>query len=341
MIGALLAGASLLASLSLPAGTAGDVVNIYSARKEALVRPLLQRFKRETGIDFRLVTGKADALLKRLETEGRLSPADLFITVDAGRLQRAKAAGVLQASDNAQILGAVPANLRDSDNYWFGLSLRARTVIYAKDRVDPGALSTYEGLADSRWKGRICVRSSSNIYNQSLVASMIASRGVEKTEQWARGFVANFARKPAGGDTDQLKAVAAGRCDIAVANTYYLGRLHNSKNAAHRVVAEKLAVFWPNQADGDRGVHVNVSGAGIARYAPNRQAANRLLAYMTTPSSQAWYAEANNEYPVVPGSEISLTLRALGPFKADDLNLSVLGERNGEALKLMDRAGWR
>ena len=317
------------------------VVNIYSARKEALILPLLERFKAQTGVDFHLVTGKADGLLKRLEIEGKLSPADVFITVDAGRLQRAKQAGVLQPVENEVLTAAVPAALRDRDAYWFGVSQRARTIVYAKDRVKPGDLSTYEALADPKWKGRVCVRSSGNIYNQSLVASMIEAIGADKTETWARGLVANFARPPAGGDTDQLKAVAAGQCDVALANTYYVGRLANSKKAKDRAIAEKLTIFWPNQADGERGVHVNVSGVGITKHARHVDAATKLLEFLVTPESQAWYAEVNNEYPVVAGARISATLKAFGAFRADDINLTKLGENNAAAVKLMDRAGWR
>ena len=320
---------------SLPSGANDNVVNIYSARKEALILPLLERFKAETGIDFRLVTGKADGLLKRLEIEGRASPADVFITVDAGRLQRAKDAGVLQPIENAVLNRTIPPALRDRDNYWFGLSQRARVIFYAKGKVDPGELSTYEALAEPRWKGRLCVRSSGNIYNQSLVSSMIEAIGVEKTEAWARGLVENFARKPGGGDTDQLRAAAAGLCDIAIANTYYFGRLINSDKAKDRMVADSLAVFWPNQSD--RGAHVNVSGAGITKHAKHRQAAERLLEFLVNPESQAWYAEVNNEFPVVSGAKVSAALESWGNFKADNLNLTKLGENNRSAVQLMDR----
>ncbi len=325
--------------LTGPAVAADAEVNVYSARQEALILPLLERFEAETGIDVKLVTGKADALLKRLETEGRSTPADVFITTDAGRLQRAKDAGVLQPVDSAVLRERIPMNLRDRDNYWFGLSQRARVIFYARDRVDPAGLSTYEALAEPRWKSRICIRSSGNIYNQSLVASMIETHGVDKTEAWARGLVANFARKPAGGDTDQLRAAAAGLCDIAIANTYYFGRLAASDKPGDQEVARKLGVFWPNQ-DG-RGAHVNVSGAGVTRYASHPEAARRLLEFLTGDEAQAWYAEVNNEYPVVPGSKISQTLRGFGEFKADSLNLTRLGENNRAAVELMDRAGWR
>ena len=317
------------------------VVNIYSARKEALILPLLQRFKKETGIAFRLVTGKADGLLKRLEIEGSLSPADIFITVDAGRLQRAKQAGVLQPIDNPTLKKRIPASLRDRENYWFGMSQRARTIIYNKKTVDPTDLSTYEELASPRWKGKLCIRSSGSVYNQSLVASMIDVNGIEKTESWARGLVQNFARPPTGGDPDLLKATPAGQCTIALANTYYFGRLINSKMSSERKAAQNLAVFWPNQGAGDRGVHVNVSGAGITKHARNINEALSLLEFLVTDESQEWYAEVNNEYPVVEGAVISKTLKSFGTFKADSINLTILGVNNPAAVKLMDRAGWR
>ena len=339
----LLVSSFVLTALLVTSVKAADdsVVNIYSARKEALILPLLKEFKKETGVNFKLVTGKADALLKRLETEGELSPADVFITTDAGRLHRAKEAGVLGKLDNPKLDERVPENLRDSEKYWVGLSQRARTIIYAKDRANKADFSTYEDLSSDKWKGRICIRSSSNIYNQSLIASMIENQGINSTESWAKKVVNNFARKPAGGDTDQLRAVAAGQCDVAVANTYYFGRLMNSKKAKDQEVAGKLSVFWPNQGDTDRGVHINVSGAGITKHAKNVTAANRLLEYMLNDQSQKWYAEVNNEYPVVDGVAISDTLKSWGEFKSDSLNLTVLGKNNAQAVKLMDRAGWR
>ncbi|MEM7196247.1 MAG: Fe(3+) ABC transporter substrate-binding protein [Pseudomonadota bacterium] len=326
-------------SLNAPVWAQNESVNIYSARKEALILPLLERFKEDTGINFRLVTGKADGLLKRIEIEGEATPADVFITVDAGRLQKAKVAEILQPIENATLNETVPAHLRDQDNQWFGLSQRARVIFYAKDRVDPSELSTYEALTDEKWRGRLCIRSSNSVYNQSLVASMIHSLGEEATEQWATGLVKNFARNPGGGDTDQLHAVAAGQCDITVVNTYYFGRLINSDKDKDRGAAENIGIFWPNQ--NDRGAHFNVSGAGVTKYAKNPETAQKLLEYLVKPESQSWYAEVNNEFPVVPGAPISETLASFGPFKSDTINLTLLGENNRAALQLMDRAGWQ
>ncbi|HUV23353.1 MAG TPA: Fe(3+) ABC transporter substrate-binding protein [Gammaproteobacteria bacterium] len=335
----LLLAVLLLVSGALQNFALADEVNVYSARQEALILPLLERFKAETGIGFNLITAKADELLKRLEAEGRSTPADVFITTDAGRLQRAKEAGVLRAVDNPILNARIPQNLRDRENHWFGLSQRARVIFYARDRVDPSELSTYEALADKRWRQRVCIRSSSNIYNQSLVASMIEADGVEKAEAWARGLVANFARRPAGGDTDQLRAAAAGQCDVAIANTYYYGRLVNSDKADDRAVASALGVFWPNQAD--RGAHINVSGAAITLHAKHPEAAERLLEFLVSPETQTWYAEVNIEYPAVGDAQTSELLKSFGEFKGDSLNLSRLGENNRAAVELMDRAGWR
>ncbi len=319
---------------------ADSVVNVYSARKEALIKPLLDKFSAQTGIQTRLVTAGAGPLLERLRREGGNSPADLFITVDAGRLHQAKVAGLLQPVESAALDAAVPAAYRDPQGLWFGLSLRARPIMYAIDRVRGDELSSYLDLADSKWRGRICIRSSSNIYNQSLVASMIAAHGEAATLEWLKGLVKNFARKPTGGDRDQIRAAAAGECDIAIANTYYLARMRSAEpgSADHRA-ASTLKVLWPNQ-DG-RGVHVNISGAGVTEAAPNRDNAVRLLEFLVTDEAQAWYARVNNEYPVKPGVPWSEVVEAMGRFKADHLNLAVLGNNNALAVKLMDQANWQ
>lgn len=333
-------GLGLLCAVALVAGDArAGEVNVYSGRKEALIKPLLERFTAETGIAVNLVTGKSDQLHQRLLAEGRNSPADMLITADAGNLHRAKMAGLLQAVDSALLRERIPARYRDPDGMWFGLSLRARVIIYAPDRVDPGALSSYEALADPRWKGRIAVRSSGNVYNQSLIASLIAAHGVEATETWARGLVANFARSPKGGDTDQIRAVAAGEADVAIANTYYYARLVASAKNGDKAVVKATRLFFPNQ-DG-RGTHVNVSGAGVTAHAKNRDEAVRLLEFMASDEGQRLFAELNHEFPVRDDIARSAVVSAWGAFKADPLALSVLGENNAEALRLADRAGWR
>ncbi len=328
------------AALSLPVVASGDgEVNLYSARQENLIKPLLDDFTRDTGISVRLLTGRANELLQRLQLEGRNSPADVLITVDAGNLHQAKEAGVLSAIESDVLIERIPENFRDVDGQWFGLSLRARPIMYHKDKVDPTELSTYEALTDPKWRGRICIRSSSNVYNQSIVAAMIASEGSEAASQWAQGLVANLARPPQGGDRDQIRAAAAGVCDVAIANTYYIGGMLAGDDATQREAAEQLGVFFPNQED--RGTHVNISGAGVTAHAPNRENAIRLIEYLTGEEAQRWYAEANQEYPVRPDVPASDILRSFGDFKADSLNLSLLGEHNAEAVRIMDRAGWR
>lgn len=328
-----------LALLGSVAAQASSEVNVYSARKQALIKPLLDKFESSTGITVNLITGKADALLQRLKIEGKASPADIFITVDAGRLQRAKEAGVLQPISSDVLTTNIPENLRDSDNLWFGLSQRARTIFYAKDKVDPTELTTYEDLADKKWRGKICLRSSNSIYNQSLVASMIENIGSEKTLTWATALVKNIAKPPAGGDIDQLKAVAAGVCDITISNTYYFGRLMNSDDKDDQQVVDKVGLFWPNQ--NDRGVHMNVSGAGLTKYAENKNNAIKLIEFMTSPESQAWYSAVNSEFPVLKSAPISKSVASWGPHKADSIALNKLGENNRAAVELMDKAGWK
>ncbi|REG81817.1 Fe(3+) ABC transporter substrate-binding protein [Marinomonas pollencensis] len=335
---AALAASILTASIS---ASAAQEVNVYSARKEALIKPMLDRFTADTDIKVNLVTGSADALLRRLQVEGSASPADVFITVDAGRLYRAKKAGVLQPIQDAELEATIPANLKDSDDYWFGLSQRARVIFYNPQKVSASELSTYEALADKKWQGRICARSSSNIYNQSLVASMIDADGQAATAKWLKGFVANFARPPFGGDSDLLKAAAAGVCDITLANTYYFGRMGNSDKAQDQAVFNKLAIFWPNQGENQRGAHVNVSGAGVTAAAEHKDNAVKLIRYLSSHDAQQWYADVNNEYPVVKGIKAPAVLQTFGSFKADSLSLSVLGDNNRLAVKLMDEAGWK
>ncbi|MCB5161151.1 Fe(3+) ABC transporter substrate-binding protein [Marinomonas algarum] len=337
---ALIGSSSLLALTSASAIASGEV-NVYSARNEALIAPLLDTFSKENDVKVNLITGKADALLSRLQSEGDASPADVFITVDAGRLYRAKEAGVLQPFETKQLNKVVPEHLKDREGYWYGLSQRSRVIFYNPENVNAAQLSTYEDLADPKWKGKICIRSSSNIYNQSLVASMIDAHGEAKTLDWAKGLVANFARPPAGGDTDQIKAVAAGVCDVAVANTYYFGRLGLSKQSSDRAIFDKLAMHWPNQASNQRGAHVNVSGIGITASSQNIDNAKKLIDFLTNDQSQTWYANVNNEYAVVDGIAPPKSLAKFGEFKADTVSLSVLGENNRKAVELMDKAGWK
>jgi iron(III) transport system substrate-binding protein len=328
----------VLVILSLQQVNAAEV-NIYSARKEALIKPLLDKFTKETGINVNLVTGKADTLLKRIEVEGMNSPADILLTVDVARLVRTKEAGLFQTINSEVLENSIPEHYRDTDKQWFGLSLRSRVIVYAPDRVKEGELSSYEDLADSKWKDRVCVRSSSNVYNQSLVAAMVANEGVEKTEAWAKGLVNNFARPPKGGDRDQIKAVAAGVCDVALVNTYYLAGMLTSTQKDEVAAAKKIKLFWPDQ--NGRGAHMNVSGAGILKPAKHKEEAIKLLEFLVSDEAQHWYAETNHEYSINENIESSPILKSWGTFKADNLNLSLLGKYNKDAVLLMDRAGWK
>ena len=317
---------------------ATDEINVYSARKEAYIKPLLDQFGQAHNVQINLITAKADALIQRLLKEGKNTPADVFITVDAGRLHRAKNADLLQAIQDPAILSQVPHQYQDADAHWVGLSVRARTLIYRHQNVKKEELSSYEALSDAKWKNRICIRSSNNIYNQSLVAALLAHHGQQATQAWANALVANFARKPQGGDRDQIKALAAGQCDLAVINTYYLGKMMTA-DASQQAAASEATLFWPNQAD--RGAHVNVSGVGITAHSKHPELASKLIAFLLTDAAQAWYGEINLEYPVRDGIEINDILHQWGPFKADQLNLTRLGELNAEAVRIMDRAGWR
>lgn len=331
---------SLLAALIAPTAlNAAPEVNVYSARKEALIKPLLDQYTKETGVTVNLVTGSGDALLTRLQSEGRNSPADVLITTDAGRLYRAQQAGVLQVVTSEFLDQSVPAHLRSDEGYWYGLSVRARAIVYALDRVPPEQLDTYEGLAGEQWQRRVCIRSSNNIYNQSLVAGMLATQGEVKTDAWLQGLVANFARPPQGGDRDQVKAVAAGQCDVAVVNSYYLGAMVTSTDDSERAAAAKVAIFWPNQQG--RGTHINVSGAGVTAAAKNKAEAIALIEFLARDKSQQWYAETNNEYPVRSDIQTSALLNSWGEFKADQVDVTELGRLNAEAVMAMDRAGWK
>lgn len=317
-----------------------EEVNIYSYRNERLIKPILDQFTEDTGIQVNLVTGEADALLQRLQSESKNTSADVLLTTDAGRLYRAKEAGLLQPVKSSALLAAIPAPLRDPDNQWFGLSYYGRVVIYNKKKVDPANLSTYEDLVDKKWRNRICIRSSGSINTQSLLASLIAHLGSDTAEAWARGIVANMARPPQGDDISQVRGVAVDECDLAVADTYYYGGLLSSQNPEDRKIVDKIAMFFPNQ--NDRGTYINVSGAGITRHAKNVDNARQLLEYLASDKAQAWYAEVNHEYPVKPSVPASDLVKSWGyPFKADNLNLNTLGELNAEAVKIFDRAGWK
>jgi len=321
-------------------GSSGEkVLNLYSARHYDSDNQIYDQFTEKTGIQVQLIEGEGDELLERMVNEGAQSPADVYLTVDAGRLWRAEQAGVLQPVDSPVLESQIPASLRHPDNLWFGFTKRARVLVYNPAKVKPTELSTYEALAEPAWKGRVCVRSSSNIYNQSLLGSMVETLGVEKTEAWAKGLVANFAREPEGGDTDQIKAVAAGQCDVAIVNHYYWARMAKSSQPEDQDVTQKTAIFFPNQ--GDRGTHVNISGGGVALHAPHRDHAVAFLEFLVTPEAQEIFSQGNNEYPVVAGVAVDPIVAKLGEFKVDEVNVASYGRNNPEVVQLVDRAGWR
>jgi iron(III) transport system substrate-binding protein len=334
-----LAAAVGLAVALVASGAVAQEVNLYSSRHYDTDVALYDTFTEQTGIVVNLIEGDADQLVERIKAEGRNSPADVLITVDAGRLWRADEAGILQAVSSPVLEQAIPAELRHPDGKWFGFSQRVRGIVYAKDRVDPSEITSYEDLADPKWRGRICIRSSTNVYNQSLVASMIEADGLEATEAWAKGLVDNLARPPQGGDTDQIQAVAAGECDVAVVNHYYFVRLLESDAAEERAIGDKVGILFPNQ-DG-RGAHANISGAGVVATAPNKDNAVKFLEYLTTPQAQAYFAEGNYEFPVVDGVKLDPVLEQWGAIKTDVINAAKLGENNPDAVKLMDRVGWK
>jgi len=330
----------LVLGLGLAASPAlAEELNIYSSRHYPSDDLLFGKFKEETGITVNLIQGKAAELVERIKLEGQNSPADLFITTDAANLWRAQEAGLFQPVTSDHLKKVIPAQFHEPTGLWYAFATRARVIVYNKDKVKPAQLSTYEALTAPEWKGRVLSRSSSNEYVQSMTAALIAHLGEEKTEAWAKGIVANFAREPKGGDTDQIKAVAAGEADVAIVNHYYFARLVASDKPEDKAVAEKVGLFFPDQ-DGF-GTHINVSGAGVTVHAPHKEAAIKFLEYLASPEAQAIFAEANNEFPVVAGVAPSSVVQQFGPFKADTLPIAALGENNGAAVKLLDRAGWR
>ncbi|MFG6176798.1 Fe(3+) ABC transporter substrate-binding protein [Halomonas sp. THAF12] len=331
--------AALVAGAAFATSAAADELNVYSARHYDSDQALYDAFTEETGIEVNVLEGDSDQLIQRIEREGQASPADVMMTVDAGRLWRAEQEDIFASVSSEVLAERLPDSMRHPDGKWFGFSQRVRAIFYNPDEVDAGELNTYEDLADPRYEGQVCIRSSNNIYNQSLLASLIAHHGAEEAEAWAQGVVDNMARDPEGGDTDQIKGVASGECDIAVANHYYYVRLLESDNEADREVAESVEIMFPNQDD--RGAHVNIGGAGVVQNAPHHDNAVRFLEFLASDEAQAIFASGNHEFPVVDGVDIDEVLASWGDFKRDELNVSVLGENNPEAIKIFDRVGWR
>jgi len=320
-------------------GDAGEV-NIYSSRHYDTDLALYEDFTEQTGITVNRIEADADALIERIVSEGDLTSADLLITVDAGRLWRAEEAGILEGVDSDVLNERLPDYLRHPEGLWFGLSTRARVIIYNKEAGEPEGLDTYLDLADPQWRGDICIRSSSNIYNISLLSSIIANYDAGVAEDWASGVVANFARDPQGNDTAQIEGVASGECRIAVVNTYYLARFAGSEDPAERAIWDAIGVIFPDQGEDGKGTHINVSGAGLVKGAPNRENAIRFLEYLTSESAQRYFADGNNEYPAVQGLEGNTAVASLGEFRPDTLNAAEIGAGQRQAVEIFDRAGW-
>ena len=332
--------ALLLAVCAFSATAQENVVNIYSSRHYKTDEALYEGFTKVTGIKINRIEGGEDSLIERVRNEGPRSPADVLITVDAGRLWRAEQLGLFQPVKSPLLEARIPDNLRDPGGQWFGFSMRARVIAYNKARVRPNEIQTYEELADPKWKGRVCMRSSTNVYNLSLMGALIDHLGEAKAEAWAKGVHANLAQEPKGGDTDQLKAVAAGQCDVTVSNQYYYARLARSDKPDEKQIAERLGVVFPNQSSW--GTHVNISGAGVVKNAPHRENAIKFLEYLASDSAQRYFADGNNEWPVVPSVKVeNPVLNALGDFKRDRVNVAVLGKNQPSSQKIYDRVAWK
>jgi iron(III) transport system substrate-binding protein len=332
-------GIGLAAGAVATAAAQDKVVNLYSARHYQTDEKLYEGFTKATGIKVNRIEGKEDELIERIRTEGANSPADIVIMVDMGRIWKAEQAGVLAPVKSAQLEQRVPANLRDPEGKWFGFSTRARILVYDKAKLQPAQVARYESIASPDFKGKVCVRSGGHVYNLSLLSSIIATQGEEKAEAWARGVVANMGRPPQGGDTDQIKAVAAGQCEVAISNSYYIARIFNSTKDEDKAIAAKLAVMFPNQAD--RGTHVNVSGGGLVKTAPNKDNAIKFLEYLASDEAQRYFALGNNEYPVAEVKTHNKALESWGSFKMDQVNVGELGRNQAKAQAIMNKVGWK
>ena len=335
-----LVAALALSGVAFAADAQDNVVNLYSARHYKTDEALYEGFTKKTGIKVNRIEAGEDAIIERLRNEGERSPADVMITVDAGRLWRAEQLGLFQPVKSQVLESRIPQNFREPGGHWFGFSSRARVIAYNKARVKPGEIENYEQLADPKWKGRVCMRSSTNIYNLSLMGALIDHLGREKAESWAKGVRANLAHDPKGGDTDQLKAVAAGQCDVTLSNQYYYARLVRSGKPDENEIASKLAIVFPNQKSW--GTHVNISGAGVAKNAPHRENAVKFLEYLASDEAQRYFADGNNEWPVVASVKVdNPVLSTFGNFKRDQINVAMLGRNQPDSQKIYDRVAWK
>ena len=318
----------------------GNELNIYSGRKSFLIEPLIDEFKKNNkNINVNIVTGKSDEFIERLKLEGKNTKADILLTTDVARLTRAKNNNLFKKISSKILKNNIPSKYRSKDDDWFGLSVRARPIIYSKDRIKINELKSYEDLAGEKWRGRVCMRSSNNVYNQSLIAFMIINLGEKKTKKWLDNLVKNFARKPYGGDRDQIKAIASGQCDITVANTYYLANMLTSKNLKDQEAAKKVSIFWPNQDD--FGVHINLSGAGVIKNSKNTNNAILFLEFLSSKKAQQIYTKKINEYSIRTGVIPSETVKEFGKFNADNSNLGEIGKKIKSAIYLASKYNWK
>tara|TARA_B100001559_G_C16493816_1_gene619750 strand:- start:1418 stop:2413 length:996 start_codon:yes stop_codon:yes gene_type:complete len=310
-----------------------DELTIYTSRQPQLIEPIVEKFSLETGIKVNFLSGNAQELMERIDVEGDNSPADIFMTVDAGVLWQAAERDIFSSTNSKILEENIPSYLRDSENKWFGLSKRARTIVYSNDQFNDNDFSTYEDLADPKWKGKLCLRTSKKVYNRSLMASMIDAYGFEKAKEVVTGWISNLATEVFSNDTNALKAVSSGQCGLTIVNTYYLARLLDDPQY------DNLTLFWANQSD--RGVHVNISGAGIVKTSKNKQAATLLLEYLSSEKAQDFYASANKEYPVLDGAMVHASIKDWGEFIEDNINVGILGSLQKEAVFLAQEVGYK
>ena len=316
-------------------------VNLYSQRHYDVDKKLFERFEELTGVKVNVVKANADELLERLKNEGENSPADLFVSVDAGKLHKATELGLLQKISNPSILDNISDDLEDKNGYWIPMTYRSRILVYSKERVQASELSTYSDLLDEKWKNRILVRSSSNAYNQALLSSIVANKGPEAASEWASRLVSNFARDPKGSDRDQVKAIAAGQGDVAIVNSYYIGLLLSSDDEEQFKAGESVGVFFPNQGDGESGSHINISGIGLTQHAKNKENALKLIEFLTGVEAQTTYSSTSFEYAVNPNAKHSDIVSSWGDFRRDTLDLNLLGVYRDKAIEIFDNSGWK
>ena len=316
-------------------------VNLYSQRHYAVDELQYENFTKLTGIKVNVTKANADELIQRLKNEGDKTEADLFITVDVGKLWQAGDMGLLQKINTDIINSNINQSLLDKNNYWVPVTYRSRILVYSNERVDKSELSSYEDLANDKWKDRILVRSSSNSYNQALMSSLVANLGIEETQKWSAAIVKNFARNPKGNDRDQVKAIAAGQGDVAIVNSYYIGLLLSSQNEEELNAGKSVSVFFPNQGENQRGAHINVSGIALTKNSKNKENAIKLIKYLQTDEAQKTYVNNTYEYSVNPSISPNEIVRGWGDFKMDDLDLNLLGSKRDEAIRIFDKSGWK